>query len=294
MIEPVASQAADPAPADGRRGRSTGWSAELELGFEVVAGRSALVRNRHRGPLAVQRAFYPESNDLAHVYLLHPPGGIVAGDELTVRVDVASGARALLTTPAATKFYRSEGRVAQQTQLFRVREGATLEWLPQETIVFGSAQVSTKTRVELDPGGSFCGWDMVCLGRAASGDHFASGRLQQAFEIWQAERPLWIERSEFDANEPVRHAAWGLGGQRVFGTFVCTGQNAAAVAAARAAVDTDDSCELFAVSQMRAAIVCRYLGNSTERARHVFAQAWAALRPLVLGRPACSPRIWLT
>jgi len=177
---------------------------------------------------------------------------------------------------------------------FRVSAGASLEWLPQETIVFGSAQVSTKTRVELEPGASFCGWDMVCLGRAASGDHFERGRLRQAFEIWQAERPLWIERAEFDANEPVRHAPWGLGGQRVFGTFVCTGQNSAAVAAARAAVDTDESRELFAVSQMRAAIVCRYLGSSTERARHVFAQAWAALRPILLGRPASPPRIWLT
>jgi len=271
-----------------------GWSAELELGFEVVAGRSALTRNRHRGPLAVQRPFYPESQDLAHVYLLHPPGGIVAGDQLTVRVSVARGARALVTTPAATKFYRSEGRVAEQTQLFRVSEGASLEWLPQETIIFGSAQVATKTRVELEPGASFCGWDIVCLGRAASGDHFSNGRLQQAFEIWQGARPLWIERAEFDAHQPVRHAAWGLAGRRVFGTFVCAGQNEAAVAAARAAVDTDDSRELFAVSQMRAAIVCRYLGNSTERARHVFAQAWAALRPIVLERPACPPRIWLT
>lgn len=288
MIAPLASS------AEGPLASSSGWSAELELGFEVVAGRSALVRNRHRGPLAVQRAFYPESNDLAHVYLLHPPGGIVAGDRLTVRVNVAPGARALITTPAATKFYRSEGRVAEQTQLFRVSAGASLEWLPQETIVFGSAEVRTKTRVELEPGASFCGWDMVCLGRAASGDHFGSGRLRQAFEIWQGERPLWIERSEFDANEPVRYAPWGLGGRRVFATLVCTGQNAAALAAVRAAVDTDDSRELFAVSQMRAAIVCRYLGNSTERVRHVFGQAWAALRPIVLGRPASPPRIWLT
>jgi len=283
----VASTAAVSAPG-------AGWSAELDLEFRLVAGRSALTRNRHRGPLAVQRAFYPESPDLAHVYLLHPPGGIVAGDQLTVRVDVASGARALITTPAATKFYRSEGRIAEQSQLFRVSAGASLEWLPQETIVFGSARVNTRTRVELEPGASFCGWDVVCLGRPASGDDFGAGRLRQAFEIWAGERPLWIERAEFGATEPVRHAHWGLAGRRVFGTFVCTGQSAAAVAAARAAVDTHEACELFAVSQMRAAIVCRYLGNSTERARQVFAQAWAALRPLVIGRPASPPRIWLT
>ncbi len=273
---------------------AAGWSAELELGFQVVAGRSALVRNRHCGPLAVQRAFYPESPDLAHVYLLHPPGGIVAGDQLTVRVDVHSGARALITTPAATKFYKSEGRVAVTNQVLRVRAGASLEWLPQETIVFGSAQVRTTTRVELEPGASFCGWEVVCLGRAASGDHFATGRLEQAFEIWQGPRPLWIERSRIGATDAVRHAAWGLAGHRVFGTFVCAGVSVAAVAAVRGAVDSDEKRELFAVSQMRSAIVCRYLGDSTERARQTFGRAWGALRPLLLDRPACPPRIWLT
>ena len=271
-----------------------GWSAELELSFGVVAGRSVLVHKRHQGPLSVQRPFYPESGDLAHVYLLHPPGGIVAGDQLFVQVDVASGARALLTTPAATKFYRSEGRVAEQRQLLRVSAGASLEWLPQETIVFGTAQARTRTRVELEPGAVFFGWDIVCLGRAASGDHFAAGRLKQAFEIWQGARPLWIERSDLDAKGPLRQAAWGLAGRRVFGTFVCSGQSAPAVAAARSAVEHDPETELFSVTQTRFAIVCRYLGDSTERARQLFTQAWAALRPLLLGRPASPPRIWLT
>jgi urease accessory protein len=270
-----------------------GWSAELELSFQVVAGRSALVHKRHRGPLTVQRPFYPEA-DLAHVYLLHPPGGIVAGDQLFVQVDVARGARALITTPAATKFYRSEGRVAEQRQLLRVSQGASLEWLPQETIVYGSAQVHTQTRVELEPGGVFCGWDIVCLGRAASGDHFLAGRLNQAFEIWQGARPLWVERSRFDASEPVRRAAWGLGGHRVYGTFVCSGQSAEAVASARSTVEYDAGAELFSVTQTRSVIVCRYLGDNTERARGVFTQAWAALRPILLGRPASPPRIWLT
>jgi urease accessory protein len=274
--------------------QAAGWSARLEIGFEVVAGRSAIVKKRHLGPLGVQRAFYPEPDGLAHVYLLHPPGGIVHGDELHVEIDVGSGARALVTTPAATKFYRSVGRVARQTQLFRVQSGASLEWLPQETIVFGDALVRTATRVELEPGAIFCGWDIVCLGRAASGDHFVAGRLNQAFELWQGERPLWIERSHLDAREPVRHAPWGLGGHSVFGTFVCSGQHSAAVAALRAAVKFEINCEIFSVSQTREAIVCRYLGDGTERARALFSQAWAALRPIVFGRAASPPRIWLT
>lgn len=289
MIEPTASSSRVTTLEQG-----SGWSAELELGIELIAGRSALSRNRHRGPLAVQRAFYPEPSGTAHIYLLHPPGGIVAGDQLSLSVQVGSGAAALLTTPAATKFYRSEGRVAEQKQRFVLQEGASLEWLPQETILYGSSRARTQTRVELAPGAQFCGWEIVCLGRHASGDHFERGALRQSFEIWQGTRPLWIERSDFDAEAEVRRARWGIAGRRVFGTFVCSGENASAVAAVRAAVDSDESGELFAVSQMRSAIVCRYLGDSAERARAVFTRAWAALRPCLLGRAAMAPRIWLT
>ncbi len=274
-------------------GRDSGWAAELELGFAIVARRTALVHRLHRGPLSVQRPFYPEGG-VAHVYLLHPPGGVVAGDQLLVRVNLAAAAQVLITTPAATKFYRSEGRLAQQRQLFCIQSGACLEYLPQETIVYGAAQVKTGTRVELEPGAAFCGWDIVCLGRAASGDDFSTGSLDQAFEIWQGPRPLWIERTRFGAAAPVRNSAWGLRGRRVSGTLVCTGVSVGAVAAARAAIDCEAENELFAVTQTRSVIVCRYLGDNTERARQVLARAWAAVRPVLLGRPACPPRIWLT
>lgn len=271
-----------------------GWSARLEIGLEIVAERSAVVHKEHVGPLGLQRAFYPESGGVAHLYLLHPPGGIVHGDELNVSVEAGPGAHGLITTPAATKFYRSTGRTAHQNQTFRVAEGATLEWLPQETIVFGSARVRTSTRVELEPSSRFCGWEIVCLGRHASGDYFESGEVRQTFELWQGQRPVFIERSHFHASAPVRRERWGLGGHSVFGTFVCTGRSVAAVEAARAAVAFDPQKELFAVSQLREVIVCRYLGDSTEQARAMFAAAWGALRLLLLERPASPPRVWLT
>jgi urease accessory protein len=112
-----------------------GWLAELDLGFAPRGSRTVLARRRHRGPLAVQRPFHPEG-DVCHVYLLHPPGGVVAGDRLAIRVAADPGAEALLTTPAAGKFYRSEGPVARQTVALEIGEGASLEWLPQETILY--------------------------------------------------------------------------------------------------------------------------------------------------------------
>jgi len=276
-----------PSPADG-------WRATLDLGFAVIAGRTALVRNRHLGPLSVQRAFYPEPGGVAHVYLLHPPGGVVGGDILETSVQAAPDAHALITTPAATKFYRSAGRAARQSQRLRVASGASLEWLPQETIVFGGAQVRTETRVELEPGARFLGWDIVCLGRPASGDDFSEGSLSQTFEIWSGGAPLFIERSHFDAHEKVQSARWGLAGRRVFGSLVCAGVHSSLVAELRGLVPFDPAEELFSVTQARGALVCRYLGQRTERARALFQAAWAVLRPPVLERRASPPRIWLT
>ena len=83
-----------------------GWVARLALRFEQRAGRTVLAHRSHEGPLAVQKPFYPEG-DVCHVYLLHPPGGVVGGDRLTIEIEVASDAHAVITTPAAGKFYRS-------------------------------------------------------------------------------------------------------------------------------------------------------------------------------------------
>jgi len=79
-----------------------GWHAALELGFAAASGATRLARRKHRGPLVVQRPFLPEGPGVAHVYVLHPPGGLVGGDELTLDVEVDAGAHALVTTPAAS------------------------------------------------------------------------------------------------------------------------------------------------------------------------------------------------
>src|SRR6185436_3067379 len=128
---------------------SGGWQAALELGFAAEHGATRLARRAHRGPLVVQRPFLPEGPGVCHVYVLHPPGGLVGGDELTLDVDVATGAHALVTTPAASKVYRTNGAAVRQVQRLRVAGGATLEWLPQEAIIYDGARASLETRVEL-------------------------------------------------------------------------------------------------------------------------------------------------
>jgi urease accessory protein len=284
-----------------------GWRARLELGFERVGGATCLALRRHVGPLAVQRPFFPEGRDVCHVYLLHPPGGIVGGDRLSIDVSVASGAHALVTTPAATKVYRTAGPAAAQEAALTVAPGGTLEWLPHETILHDGADVSLATRVHLAPSARFLGLDILCFGlparRAFGGADggFERGRCKQAVELWRGERPVALERGRFDGAGAVHAASWGLAGAPVVGTFLASPAPAAcddlldAIRARAAALPDGDLGSATVLGRGEGtALACRYVGPSAERASTFLRAAWADARAALLGRAPAFPRIWAT
>ncbi len=271
-----------------------GWQARLELGFRPGPGRTLLAHRRHQGPLQVQRPFYPEADGACHVTVLHPPGGVVGGDGLVLDAELATGSRALLTTPAAGKFYRSAGPTAHQTQTLRVAPGAVLEWLPQETIVYRGARVRSLTRVELAGTAGFLGWEITCLGRPAAGERFTAGVWDQRFELWRDGEPVYLERGLYAGGAPILDAAWGLGGRPVTATLICAGGDADLTPVLREALAPPATGELLSASALDGVLVCRYLGPSAARARAAFLRAWGVLRPALWGKPACPPRIWFT
>lgn len=280
----------------------TGWKAALDLSFVRTPERTVLRDRRHTGPLRVQRPFYPEATGVCHVYLLHPPGGLVAGDQLRIEAHVAEGAHALITTPAANKVYRSRDAQLQATQIQRlcVSGGASLEWLPQETIAFRGARAELCTRVELSADARFIGWEILCLGRPAAAESFDQGALRPQLELMRDGRLVYIERGLYEAGSALMQAAWGLAGQPVVGTLLCAAPNASrAIEPVRALLASLESAAPSGRAQLAASawddcLVVRYLGPSAEQARIALAAAWAELRPAILGMPAVAPRIWRT
>lgn len=272
--------------------RETGWRAELDLGFESRGGMTILAHRRHLGPLVVQRPFYPEG-EVCHLYLIHPPGGIVGGDHLTARVTVAAGAHALLTTPAATKFYRSAGATAVQQQAIRVT--GTCEWLPQESIYFSAARVRLQTKVQLDEGARFIGWETACCGRPASDEAFQSGAVLQTFELWRGNQPLLLDRVRIGGGEPMLQAHWGLAGFPVMGTLLAFPATESMLDAVRMASAYGIHADFrVAATLVDGALAIRAFGRKTDVVRIALMQLWGVLRPLLLGRPALAPRIWST
>lgn len=292
--------------ARGERPASTfaGWEARLELGVARDRdGKSRLRHALHEGPLRVQRPFYPEGQEgPCHLYVLHPPGGVVHGDSLELTLHVGREARTLLTTPGATKLYRAQGHLAYHSlperariaQTFHCQAGALTEWLPQETIVFSGADASIATRVELADEATFAGWEIVCLGRPASAERFLHGALRTSLEVVRDGRLQYVERGRYRGGEAMLQAPWGLGGAPVVALFIVASPRADSswVDALREHVVSAPGT--FAATLVSGLLLVRALCGSTREARALFEQAHAVLRPRYAGLSAVSPRIWST
>lgn len=269
---------------------ASGWLAELRLRFGQRGGKTLLTERHQRGPLAVQRAFYPEG-EVCHTYILHPPGGVVGGDQLAINLTVDSSASTLLTTPGATKFYRTNGWQAQQNQHFNV--SGALEWLPQENIFFPGANSSLASHIHLDADARYIGWEIQCLGRPVIGERFEKGELLFTTHLYRDNKPLFIDRLCIRGAQDLPGAA-GLRNQPVMATLLATPASNEALQLARACCETPFPPGTAGVTLMNGVLIVRYLGASTAEAHRLLRVVWQAIRPLVIGRPAVTPRIWNT
>jgi urease accessory protein len=270
-----------------------GWQARLALDFaRDEAGRTRMRATHRLGPLAVQKALYPEGG-ICHALLLHPPGGMVGGDRLQLDIAVQAGAQALVTTPGAGKWYRSLGATSHFDLDFRIESGATFEYLPQEAIVFDGALGASALKVDLNADARFIGWDIVALGRQAGGAAFHRGRLAQRVILRRAGVPLLVERAAYAGGDRLLDSPLGLAGRPVVGTLFAAGPGVAkALAAVRAALAP--AGDRGGASAWDDCLVVRVLGDCTQRVRRSLEAAWAALRTAWLERAPCPPRIWNT
>jgi urease accessory protein len=267
---------------------SNHWEAELNLKFALRGNKTILAHRAHRGPLTVQRPFYPE-NEVCHVYLLHPPGGVVAGDRLTINVCAEPGAHALITTPAAGKFYRSGGCEARQTVNLKVAENAIVEWLPQETIVYNGARLNATAYIDLAEQSRFLGWEITALGRPAAGEGFSNGYAELVWRIQRGGRLLYLERQHLDAK--AFHARWGLSGHSACGTMFVYPATPLHLAAVQALIGEEPNRGVTLIDGL---LICRALDVRADLLKVFFERVWGLARGDVMGKEICLPRIWAT
>lgn len=266
-----------------------GWQAHLHLRFARRGDTTRLIERQHHGPLQVQRPF--QTGGGCQVYILHPPGGVVGGDELHIEAQLDPHSRALLTTPAAGKFYRSAGRQALQRQTLTAESHALLEWLPQETILYAGAKLHNHTRIDLHDNACCIAWELTCLGRPAAAETFTHGSAELHLELWRDNIPLLLECQRLEGEQPVMTTAWGMAGQPVCATLIASPVPDGVLAPLQTLITEQPG---FSVTQLDGVLVCRYRGASAATARRLFHHVWTLLRPALSTLTACPPRVWFT
>ncbi|KNH26200.1 urease accessory protein UreD [Pseudomonas syringae] len=266
------------------------WHAELELGYARFGDSTRPVQRRHKGPLRVQKHLYAEGPEVCQHIIVHPPGGIAGGDRLDISASVGTGAWAQITSPGAAKWYRAAGPAYQKLDL-HVAAGATLEWLPQETIIFSDAQAELSTSIDLEGDARLFYWDVVALGRPASGERFDLGHFQAHLDIRRDGQLLWHERQRIVGNDGLLDSPIGLDGQPVFATLLVTGDIDSELLEKCRSLPNDVRGDL---TQLPGLLVARCLASEALLARGWLIELWRLLRPALLGREAVPPRIWAT
>ena len=274
------------------------WHARLQLAYTLETDRT-VARFEHSGPLRILQSLYPEGDAICHNVLVHPPGGLVGGDTLEIEVSAAPGCHALLTTPGATRFYRSPGETALQHTRIQLDSGARLEWLPLEALCYSGCLAENRLELKLAPGAELLAWDITALGLPTAGQPFASGSFRQHIEM----PGVWIERGRIDASDTrLLTSPLGLAGKHCLASiFFCTGRPLArqrqqhALDCARQVVQEHALCDSAgATSPNGQVVLVRVLAPLVEPAMDLLRKVWSAWRTELWQVAPQLPRIWAT
>jgi urease accessory protein len=272
------------------------WQANLNLAY-TRSGERVVARHEHSGPLRILQSLYPEGDSICHNVLVHPPGGLVGGDTLDIAVQAASGTHGLLTTPGATRFYRSDGPLALQTTRISLQPGARLEWLPLEALCYSDCNAENRLVMDVQPGAELLGWDVTAFGLPQAHLPFVQGSFAQHIEV----PGVWLERGRMDASDArLMDGSAGMNGARCMASlFFVTG---AVLDRKRKQLALDIARDLIAGHALAATagatspnsqvIVLRVLAPLVEPAMGLLRAVRNAWRQELWQLPECNPRIW--
>ena len=272
------------------------WRADLKLDYTLESQRT-VVRYLHQGPLRILQSLYPEGDQICHNVLVHPPGGLVGGDTLDIQVTVAEGAHGLVSTPGATRFYKSGGHPALQQVVAHLADNAKLEWLPLEAIAYNDCEATNRAIFNLAPSAELITWDVTALGLPSSDMAFTQGHFQQHLEI----PGVWLERGNI-RGEDTRwlNSPLGLAGSKCLASLVFASGSAInsdrttqALEAAREVIESHPLCLQAGITCVHPqVIVLRVMSPLVEPTMDLLKKVWAVWRHTLWALPSTPPRIW--
>jgi urease accessory protein len=218
--------------------------------------------------------------------LLTTSGGLTGGDRLRLAIGVERGAYASVTTQAAEKIYRSLGPDVRVGVELAVAEGATLAYLPQETILFDEARLARRTLAEVAPGGRLLAAEMLVFGRAAYGEVMRRGRVFESWRVRQAGRLVWADALSLEHDITARlDNPFAFAGARALATLIYVGE------AAEALLPRARALAEGAASLVSGVLIARLMGPLAQEVRERLVRLVAGLCEAI-GLSCALPRVW--
>lgn len=254
--------------------------------FKLKENKTILYNKLHHGPLMVQRIFHHEKN-VCHVYLLHPPGGVVSGDSLFINAKFSLGSKVLITSPGATKFYKSIGKTSYVNQNFYLSENSSLEWLPQDNIIFCNSDIQLNTQFYLKKTSKLFAWENLHFKDYKNKKSFGHTSLVTCLQIWKDKKLLLHERLRVLKGDMTI-----LDFHPLVTIIVASPANEHLLYLARQTVKNQKI--IAGCTLIDHLLIIRLLDKSNINVQNILRQLWHVLRPKIIGEKSFFPRIWFT
>ncbi len=217
----------------------------------------------------------------AEAVIVNTAGGITGGDRLAAEIDAGAGEALTLTTQAAERAYRSAGGAGYIQNSLTLGDGARIDWLPQETILFEGAALERRLTVNMAEGATLLAVESIVFGRAAHGETLRNLHLRDHWRIHRGGRLIHAESLRLDA---MPDSPATLAGIRASATLILAAPGAEdGLDTARALIPAGVEAGVTALPGL---LVARFLAPSSQALR-------AALIPLIRHfRAGPVPRVW--
>lgn len=270
-------------------------SGRAEVEFGCRNGRTRLVGLDQADPL---RILFPQVADDEPVTgaLVTTSGGLVGGDHLSIGVRCGAQTASRIVGQAAEKIYRTAAHDVTIEVTLDASDGAWLEWLPQETILFEDSRMRRRTRAEVGAGARMMAGESIVFGRTAMGERVSRGLVRDAWEIYRGGRLVWADALHLDGDISVKlDSPAGFDGAHAFASLVYVGDDAAdRLPQARELLDEIElsAATLAAATCVGDVLVVRWIGREGRILRDAYGAFWAGFRNRIAGYPERMPRLW--